>query len=175
VALGYCDPRPDGKLIHYPHLDGIPETTVLVALLDGQVVGTNSLTLDGPRGLHVDHDFKPACDAIRGEGRRLAASWRIGTRNRVRQDARVVFGLIQATLRLGLQYGMQTCVFTFQTRHERIYQKLLNLRTVARMEASATGLRNGSTVFMRLDREHIPAPWLNAPEPVHSGHGSCIA
>lgn len=165
VERDYIQPQPDGRLIHYPHLDGIPETTVLVALRGGQVIGTNSLTLDGPRGLHVDSDFGDECDRIRAEGRSLAASWRIATVRECRHQTRIVMELIRATTHCVIRAGIQTCVFTFNPRHERIYKRLLNMRTVARTETSR-GLSNAPAVFMRLNMEECPARWLPADSEV---------
>ena len=73
LERGYCQPQPDGPLIHYPHLDNIPETTVLVAVVQGEIMGTLSFTLDGPRGFHLDGDFKTECGRIRAEGK----AWRL--------------------------------------------------------------------------------------------------
>lgn len=158
---GYCQPTADGRLIHYPHLDGIPETTVLVAIVDGKIMGTNSWTLDGPRGLHVDSDFKTECDAIRKEGRRLASSWRIATRSCCRQEQRVVMSLIQRTVSDCLDAGVETSVFTFNPRHEAIYRRMLNMTTVARRD-DIHGLCNAPAVFMRLNLESIPERFYGA-------------
>ncbi|MFH1023161.1 MAG: hypothetical protein V1809_07205 [Planctomycetota bacterium] len=156
VERGYCAPQSDGRLIHYPRHDGIPETTVLIAERNDRIVGTNSLTLDGPNGLPVDEDFGRDCERIRATGRRLAASWRIATRKDCREERNIAMGLIRETLRLCLLKGVETCLFTFNPRHERIYQRLLNMRTVARSEGTA-GLSNAPAVFMRCDEETLPA------------------
>ena len=167
LEQGYCAPQPDGRLIHYPHLDGIPETTVLVAEENGQIVGTNSLTLDGPAGLHVDSDFKAECDRIRAEaraaGRRLGASWRIATRSSCRQVAVVVKSLIRETVSRFVADGVETVVFTFNPRHERIYKRLLNMRTVARHGGTVHGLNNAPAVFMRWEMATCPDQWLTTP------------
>ena len=163
VWRGYNQPQPDGRLVHYPHLDNIPETTVLIAVEHGRILGTNSITLDGPRGLSVDGDFKFDCDGIRKERRPLAASWRIATREDLRGETRVVMGLIQETVRWGISAGVLTCMFTFNPRHERIYKKLLNLETVARCEETK-GLKNAPAVLMRLDLENCPQRWLDTQE-----------
>jgi len=159
VERGYCPVQPGGRFVHFPHLDGIPETTVLVAVQDGVVVGTNSLTLDGPRGLHVDADFKFECDAIRREGRRLAASWRIATRSALRGETRVVMALIQATVDLLRDEQVETGVFTFNPRHERFYSRLLNMRTVSRSTGSVSCLQNAPAVLMRLTVADLPDRW----------------
>jgi len=159
LERGYCTAQPDGKLIHYPHLDNIPQTTILVAIENGRIVGTNSFTLDGPQGLHVDKDFKSECDAIRAEGRALGASWRIATHKHLHGETRVVMALIEETLKCMLHHDVATAVFTFNPRHERIYKKLLNMDTVARSE-NTNGLNSAPAVFMRLDAERIPERWL---------------
>lgn len=162
VEMGFIRPHPGGKLIHYPHLDRIPETTVLLARLDGSIVGTNSLTLDGPAGLHVDEDFKTEADRIRAEGRALAASYRINTCPEVRQRNAIVMGLIRETVRIALARGVETCLFIFHKRHERIYQRLLNMKTVAERPEIAC-VENFPAVFMRCDFEELPAAFLEVP------------
>jgi hypothetical protein len=158
VERGYCPPQPGARLIHHPHLDRIPETTILVAVVDGEIVGTNSWTLDGPAGLHVDKDFKRETDAIRAEGRVLASSWRIATRSGYRHDRHVVIGLIRETIRQFADVGGQTSVFTFNPRHERIYERLLNMTTVARRPDCCDFA--SPLVFMRMDMEKVPAYWF---------------
>lgn len=155
VDMGFIDPKPDARLIHYPHLDALSETTILVATMNGEIVGTNSLTFDNPTGLHVDEDFKGETDCIRGEGRVLAASFRINTCKEVRQRNAIVMGLIGETVRLALSRGVETCLFIFHKRHERIYQRLLNMRTVAEKPEIAC-VRNFPAVFMRCDFEDLP-------------------
>jgi hypothetical protein len=163
VERDYCHARPDGRLAHHPHLDRIPETAVFVAVAGGEIVGTSSQTFDGPLGLPMDEDFKAECDRIRAEGRRLAASWRLATRKAYRNQTRLVKALINATTIHGIQTGVQTCLFTFNPRHERIYRRLLNLRTVARREGM-TGLLNAPAILMRWDAERCPECWFRAAD-----------
>ena len=155
VERDYCAPQPDGRLIHYPHLDRIPETTILVACSAGEVIGTISWTRDNANGLHVDSDFKTECDHIRKEGRGLAASWRIATKNACRAERRCVMALIQAAVNLWFESRVPTCVFTFNPRHERIYQRMLNMTTVAR-SAGTHGLNAAPAVLMRAEIENLP-------------------
>lgn len=158
VASGYCTPQPDGKLIHYPHLAGIPETTVLVALHRGKIVGTNTWTLDGPAGMHVDRDFPRDVDEIRREGRLLACSYRIATRAGYRNERSIVLGLIRETLNQFVDIGGQTALFSFTPRHERVYQRLLNMTTLAycpKCHDFDTPL-----VLMRMDVEKVSREWF---------------
>ena len=164
LEQGYCEPQPDGRLIHYPHLEGLPETTTLIAEEHGEIVGTNSMTLDNPVGLHVDVDFKAECDRIRAEcralGRSLGASWRIATKGSCRNTTAVIKGLIRETVRRFIVGGVETVVFTFNPRHERIYRRLLNMKTIARYDGTVRGLNNAPAVFMRWDLETCPDMWL---------------
>ncbi|MFH1021854.1 MAG: hypothetical protein V1809_00520, partial [Planctomycetota bacterium] len=100
--------------------------------------------------------FKEACDDIRNEGRKLAAGWRIATRSGYRDERGIVMGLIREVVTRAVGAGVRTCVFTFNPRHERIYQRLLNMKAVARSEETA-GLENAPAVFMRGDFENLPA------------------
>ncbi len=158
VAEGYSDPQPNGLLIYNSHLDAIPETTVLVAVHEEEIIGTISWTLDNPSGLHVDDDFKTECDLIRREGKCLAGSWRIATRKRYQNQRTVVISLIQAVVDDYLHHGVDTSVFIFDPKHERVYQKLLGMRTVARRDAYK--LTNTPVVLMRVEIAELPARWL---------------
>jgi len=135
VGQGYCEPQPDGMLRHYPHLDGIPETTVFVAEKDGVIIGTNSLTLDGPRGLHVDDDFPYSVAEVRrfcqADGERLGASWRIVTCQKAHESMRVVVELVDITIKKSIAEHVDVLLFSFHPgRHERIWRRLLGLTTL---------------------------------------------
>ncbi|APB32736.1 hypothetical protein GlitD10_0425 [Gloeomargarita lithophora Alchichica-D10] len=158
VAGGYCDPQPNGLLIYNAHLDAIPETTVLVAVYEEEIIGTISWTLDSPHGLHVDDDFQAECDLIRLEGKRLAGSWRIATQKRYQNQRPLVLSLIQGVVDDYLDYGIDTSVFIFDPSHERVYQKLLGMRTVARRDAYT--LTNTPVVLMRVEIAELPDRWL---------------
>ena len=126
---GYCGFRRDGILRHYD-LDLIPETTVLVTYQDSILQGTNSLTADGPRGLHVDYAFKPVVDEIREEcyasQRKLAAAWRILTRPTNRQSLLIVLSLIDATIKKAIDVGVLTALFTFNPGFISISSPIFN-------------------------------------------------
>jgi hypothetical protein len=57
-----------------------------------------------------------------------------------------------------------TCVFTFNPRHERIYKRLLNMKTVARRVETVHGLCHAPAVLMRWDFEDCPDMWLRTEE-----------
>ena len=151
VKSGYCKSKKNGRLVHYPHLDNIPETTVFIAIKNGKIVGTNSITLDGPKGLHVDEDFLNDVNKVRAEGRRLVASWRIVTDCK---GIKPVIELISKTTDYALnELKAETALFTFHPKHERFYKKFLNMRTIARN--GCMKLDNAPAVLMRVDKETI--------------------
>lgn len=143
VAEGYVKPNGNEQLRHYAELDGIEETTVFGAYLDGKLVGTNSLTVDGPMGLHVDHDFSDTVGRIRRWCRsrdlNLGASWRIVTDSSVRENFRILIELVRATVRKGCELGLHVTLYSFNPCHERAYRRFLGLETIARDVCRAAG------------------------------------
>lgn len=147
VEQGYITPRPDGRLRHYVEIEAAPENMVLVAIDGGEIVGTVSMTLDGPAGLHVDHDFHAACDAVRAERQPVAAVWRIVTEPGHRATQALVIELIRATISVLDRCGVVTSLCAFTPRHERAYERLLGFKTIDR----CSGIKEVSTpiVLMR--------------------------
>lgn len=163
VASHYADPQPGGMLQHYPHLDQIPETSVfIVEDAFGRVLGSNSLTLDGPAGLHVDDDFKETVDDVRRECRRkgwnLGASWRIATHPECRNHLDVILPLIQATVEEGKRYPLDVTLYTFNPKHERFYRRMLGLETIAGPLAGHS-VKGAPAILMRGNLEALLKAW----------------
>ena len=162
VQEGYIQPHPDGKLIHYPELDGIEETTVLVAS-EGRrgkkIMGTVSWTADGPAGLHVDHDFREQVDSVRKEGVKLGASWRIVTSGACRSRIAVVIALVRAVVRDMISSGFEVALFSFHAKHASAYSRLLNMEVLAHRNG-VDGLAVDDVVLMRADWHKIPARFM---------------
>ncbi len=162
VERGYSEPQPDGRLIHFPHLDSVPETTIFVARENDDTVGTISLTLDGPAGLPADKDFQAECARIRRVGRVLAAVWRLVTTSSCSSERKVVMALMRAALVRVFELGVQTWVCTLDPRHERVYRQLLDMKLVAR-RSNIQVFSNAPAAFMRCDYETLP-DWCRAIE-----------
>jgi hypothetical protein len=88
----------------------------------------------------------------------LAGSWRIATKRSCRNSQRVVKELIRETVKSFIAMGGKTAVFIFYPRHERIYQRLLKMETVAR-SSGTKGLKDAPAVFMRMDMDKCPEEW----------------
>jgi hypothetical protein len=143
-------------------LDNIPETVVFVVEDDdGEIIGTNSLTMDGPNKLHVDEDFPKDVSKFRKcsrrMGRNLFASWRIATSPKARSTMKVVMELIRITMEEGCKRHAHEMLFSFNPKHEKIYAKLLGLKTVARGECDAVNSAPG--VLMYVDCRSMILQW----------------
>jgi hypothetical protein len=143
VAAGYAEPNGERLLAHYAELDGIDETTVFGAYLEGELVGTNTITRDGPMGLHVDQDFPTEVEAIRrwchSHELNLGASWRLVTSSIVRHNASVMVSLIRATIRKGCESALHITLYSLHPHHVRFYERLLGLKKVAEGLCRACG------------------------------------
>ena len=142
VESGLIAPKKDGILNLYPHLNKIKETVVIIAESDGEIIATNSVTIDGEKGLHTDVYFKSETDEYRRTHEKLGSSWRIATDKKHRRDIRIIMNLIKHTLSVGEKLGMKTCLFIFEKRHERIYKKLICARTIAEKICDIEGYIN---------------------------------
>ncbi len=160
VAAGYMSATPDGRLDSYPALDASPFTTVLVAVRDGTIIGTNSLTADGPLGLHTDLYFPTETNAVRRDRRRLVSSFRIATAPTVqnRLGYALILDLVKWTLVVASEaYRFETMLCTFNPKHETVYRRMLAATSLARQTRVAHGDVNAGAVLMRIDVDRLPA------------------
>lgn len=161
LQSGYIKPNRDAEYRHYRHLDRIPETSVFVTEDEGKIVGTNSLTVDGLAGLHVDVDFPDAVAMVRQachlRGLSLAASWRIITLPEAREGFKIVLSLITATMEMIGQKGLNVLLFSFNPRHEGFYTRLLGLHTIG---TGSCGAVMAPGVLMRGDSLLMARKWM---------------
>ncbi len=162
VRMGYARPQPNGLLQHF-ELDGIDETTVWLAEdKDEKILGTISLTADGPAGLHVDEDFKDVADYVRQEcrlaGINLAAAWRIVTRSEYHHQMPLSMGLISAVVDAVRRRPYQVTLYTFNPRHEKFYRKMLGFETIAGPRPSPA-VQDAPAILMRGDLEKVDRAW----------------
>jgi hypothetical protein len=159
LSQGYCGENENKELQHYPHLDMIPETTVFMLWdNDKNLIGTNSLTIDGIQGLPIDDDFRDIVNKIRqecGSSRLLAASWRIVTQENNSFD--IILKLIQATVEYSLTHGISTMLFAFNPKHIKIYKNLLGLHSIG--EGYCKSANHNPAVLMRGNAEEVRISW----------------
>jgi hypothetical protein len=162
VEMKYAKPQPDGRLIHYPQLENIPETTVMIADSGSRVLGTLSITVDGPMGLNTDRDFPKHTREIRSQTNMLAACWRMVTCKDCRHKKSIIKDLLKESLKyIFRQLEIDTLLFTVNPSHERVYQLLFGCETIAHRTKSIDGLENAPAVLMRLDNKNVPERWFH--------------
>ncbi len=162
VEMNYAKPQPDGQLIHYPELENIPETTVMIANSGSRVLGTLSITVDGPAGLNTDRDFPEHTGKIRSQTNMLAACWRMVTCKECRHKKSIVKDLFKESLNfIFKQLDIDTLLCTVNPCHERVYQLLFGCETVACQTKSIDGLENAPAVLMRLENNNVPERWFS--------------
>ena len=166
VETGYAERHSNGLLRHYPHLDCIPETTVfIIEDDDNRIIGTNTVTIDGPFGLHVEDEFKSYVDSIRKEiyheNKILACSWRIVTAANHRSKIDILISLIGVTIYFCYLKRIDTVLFNFTLKHAKIYSKLIGLNIIS--EPKSHKSVNGTYgVLVRGDTDTVFNIWKNS-------------
>jgi len=153
VDEGLIEPRPSGRMIRHPELDNNEKTIVLLARDEnGTCIGTNSITMDSPLGLPMDHGLKDQVDSVRAQLGTIAGSWRIATAPVCRSRVSVLSALIIKTIDIAESWEVDSCLFLFAMRHERIYQKLIGARTICHRPGFYSDAPLWTPALMRVDR-----------------------
>lgn len=158
LEKGFIEPKTVPRLKYNSELDGIAETTVLAVEGAGLLLGTISVTLDGPAGLPADRDFKTMADTVRREGRTLAGVWRLVTRCGYTDERNLVMALIGEAVQVALRHQVQSCLCAIHPKHEHFYKRLLGMTRIA-YARSMKGLLNSPGVCLRCDAEDVPEWW----------------
>ena len=133
----------------------------------GEIVGTSTLTRDGPTGFHLDDEYPVEMAAIRRDGRSLASSWRWASKAAAADRVRVILALFRAVQQCLCASGVQTCLFTLVPHFEPVYRRLLNARLVASTPAHQACISEQlsmfrcRTVLMRWDVDRCPHRWFS--------------
>jgi hypothetical protein len=171
VSMGYATPQPDRRLVHYGDFDHLPETTILVAMRGNELIGTASITADGPWGLTVEKDFKRICDSLRYAGRSLAVVWRLVIADSEKTSRHLLMGLIQNVIDLNAMQGASTTLITVNPKHQSVYEKLFHA-TVLSTNSFTKGLDQAPGVLLRMDYERIPDSWKRLAPKVQPGRAA---
>ena len=135
VKAGYAKPQPNGMLRHYPNMDFIPETFAYGAFENEILMGTVSLTIDGPKGLSVDIEFKDLIDKIRAENpdKKIAALWRLTTTPNFNRSLSVLMAMIDQLHTTLVQEKVELILFVVNPKHEHFYQRVFGLKTISQV------------------------------------------
>lgn len=147
VRSGLIQPQLDRHYPLYPDLDGIPETTVLVAVEGGMMTGSMTMTMDGERGLPTDADYPAETQAERDKGRPLASCWRLATAFDCRSRHGVLAALMRHMTHLLVGLGEPTLLMECHPRHVLYYRRRFGFEAVGERKTTH-GLTDAPSVLM---------------------------
>jgi hypothetical protein len=138
---GYCLPSSEKIFKYNPHLDTIPETHIAVVKSGADLLGTVSITEDGPQKLATDPLFPIETDTIRRlakhMGMKVCSPWRIITKDSYR-DLGVVIQLFSAVAEIVSGKNIDIMLFAINPRHIGFYTRMLGAEKVAVKENDQT-------------------------------------
>lgn len=157
VEIGHLIPRVDRQLANFSRLDRNAQTTILVAQRADRVIGTISVSADGPDGLVADRIFKEETQWIRHEvPHGLGSTWRIATSGEYRSERSLVIDLIRNAFSVCFERHIDTCLLVPVERHVPIYRRILGAEVVAQKSVSLDGTVQSNAALLRVD---VPQAW----------------
>jgi len=152
VEVKHLVPRADGEIISFHHLDISEQTTILVAQHTGRVVGTISVSDDGPDGLMSDKIFEAETERIRRQTPHgLGSTWRMATSDEYRSERSLVINLIKSAFFVCFEHHIDTCLILNVERHTPIYKRMLGAEIVAKGSTSLDGMVQINVALMKLN------------------------
>ncbi len=156
IEVGDIAPTDNGMLIINSRLDQRPETSILIAEQDGEIIGTISFTLDGKEGMHLERWFKPEVEQIRKSLQgKLGAAWRFAIGRNYRNNRQLVLDLVRAAFAAGREQACSQCLIVSTYRHIRFYQTFMEAEVIAERKASLDGDRWVDIALLKIDVEKI--------------------
>jgi hypothetical protein len=130
---GYCQENEKCEMNHYPYLDNIVETTVVIVDEDGKIIGTITITLDGVNKLYTDEDFPEETEKVRQEclekNKKLGCLWRLATIPD-RNDKILICLLFNKTTEIMIDKEIDMCLFIVNPKHTSFYNKVFGIEPV---------------------------------------------
>lgn len=131
VLSGEITPQDSGKISTCPHLDNHPNTTILIAEQEGEIIGTITVTIDSEQGLNMESWFQQELVAYRElYSCKLASCWRLATSPSCRNKTRLIVDLYAKACKLLLEAGCEMCLCALMNRHKSTYQRLMDANVI---------------------------------------------
>ncbi len=158
LESGLAVPNPYQMRITSYHL--LPDTEVLVADEEGEIVCTATIVRDGPRGLPMDAVYADAVRPLRQQGWELAeVSCLADRRKHMTRAFPVVSRLMSLIAQVAKQRGVDQLLAAVHPRHGRFYERYFGF-TQFGDETSYPSVRNRPAVALALNlntlAEHSP-------------------
>lgn len=148
LRKGLITPEMDGMFSHYRHLDCIPETVPLAAVDGNRLVGTMTLTFDGPKGLPTDMEYPDETAELR-QWHKLATCWRLATDIVCHSSGTVSMALMISAAKLLMEHGEPTVLMECNPRHRTFYKRVLGfVQHPDAKKENTKGLTNAPSVLM---------------------------
>lgn len=133
VDAKYIAPRLDGRVVSSPHLDKIPETSIVTAERNGQIIASITVTLTNSHGLPTGEYFKEETAAICDNGKfSVGVIWRIATVKEHRKIPRLTMNTLFRGLEIMYASSCDIVLFVVAEKHIRFYKRFLNAEVIAR-------------------------------------------
>lgn len=151
LRSGLILPQVNRTFSLYPHLDNIEETVPLIAMRNGikkqRMLGTVTVTFDGPNGLSTDVNYPKQTQEFRKQGLKLASCWRLATRWDCRSTRTVLFMLVKSASQLVRNCDESMVLMECHPRHASYYQRRLGFEPVGERKTTH-GLTDAPSVLM---------------------------
>lgn len=134
-------------------VDEIPNRITLTALDEGAaIIGTITVGLDGPEGLHSEDAFSDLVGELRNEGVRLCEFTKLAA-DPTSSTKRVIAALFHVAF--ALAYRVHRCeavIIEVNPRHVRYYERMLGFRAISDVRENRAV--KAAAVLLRLDLEY---------------------
>ena len=131
LEKGFISSNSDKRIDMYDKLDALDQTRILIAEEENKVVGSASITIDGPEGLHTDIHFKKESDIIRAENKKLATCWRFVIDRSYRNQISLSKNIIYSTYEILEKEGIEDLILWFSAKDIPFYIRMFNAKLVA--------------------------------------------
>src|SRR5262249_52872424 len=136
--------------IPHPEFDHIPETQIFVAEVEGEILGSISVTQDGMRGMPIDTEFPRTSMITRSQGRRLAQVWRFLVRDSGTLKDTVICHLLSAAVNHMQVQHMEIAFLCVPEEQASACQDYMKAVPLTRLR-SARGLSAAMSLLLRAD------------------------
>jgi hypothetical protein len=157
VDAKYIAPRIDGRVIACPNLDEIPETSIVTAEKNGEIIATVTITLTNPHGLPTDQYFKEETEAICENGKvSVGVISRIATVKKHRTNTRLTMNTLFRGLEIMHASSCHIVLFVVAEKHIRFYKRFFEAEIIA---SKMTAIDKGIDIPMVLMQAGVQRGW----------------
>ena len=148
VDVGYIQQQLDGFLKLNSEFDSLNETTILMAIVDKQIVGTCSYTIDSPNLLPIDKDYEYEVNLIRKLNiMPLVCCWRLAAKKEFPYRNKIIMQLMrELAMSFMIQKDGPLLLAEFNPKHYSFYNKVWGFLEISSKD-STNGLNNAPSIL----------------------------